>query len=196
MFVIDQQGKVINPRIQLAISPSIERGVMVQVNGIIVHQTDSPTAQSTLNSYQNLNANGAHFLIDKDGTIYQTASLLKQTRHVGKLRSRCLAETRCTPTELKALKKFNAAGEHKREAAKSVPDRYPANQDSVGIELVGKAISNNGIQSYEAVTKDQNDSLKWLIMELTATLQVPFTEIFRHPTASYKNPSEASTAQW
>ena len=82
------------------------------------------------------------------------------------------------------------------EAVKSVPDRYPANQDSVGIELVGKAISNNGIQSYEAVTKDQNDSLKWLIMELTATLQVPFTEIFRHPTASYKNPSEASTAQW
>jgi N-acetyl-anhydromuramyl-L-alanine amidase AmpD len=56
---------------------------MTHVQGIIVHQTGSPTARSTLNGYGVARANGAHFLIDKDGTIYQTASVLKQTAHVG-----------------------------------------------------------------------------------------------------------------
>src|ERR1035437_8490823 len=49
-------------------------------------------AQSALSSYNNPSANGTHFLIDKDGTIYQTASVFQQTWHVGKLRSRCRSE--------------------------------------------------------------------------------------------------------
>jgi hypothetical protein len=67
---------------------------MPHIQGIIVHQTGSPTARSTLNS-DGPRANGAHFLIDKDGTIYQTASLLKQTAHVGRLRARCIARSIC-----------------------------------------------------------------------------------------------------
>ena len=43
-----------------------------------------------LNAY-NSGGNGAHFLIGKDGHIYQTANLLQTCYHVGKLiKSKCL----------------------------------------------------------------------------------------------------------
>src|SRR5260221_2436758 len=57
--------------IKPAIAPTIERGEMKEIHGIIVHQTGGSTAQSSIDSYKNPSANGAHFLIEKDGTIYQ-----------------------------------------------------------------------------------------------------------------------------
>lgn len=199
MLIIDNTGKVINPRIKHAISPMIEHGAMPVVKGIIVHQTDSSTAQSSLNSYRNPNANGAHFLIDKDGTVYQTASVLRKTNHVGKLKSRCLSQMTCAPAELKIAQKWDPSGAHKREMKKKVPDRYPSNDDSIGIELVGKSYPNpakNPPKIFEAVTPQQNVSLRWLVGELRESLGVPLTEIFRHPTVSHKTPSEAETASW
>jgi N-acetyl-anhydromuramyl-L-alanine amidase AmpD len=145
------------------------------------------------------NANGAHFLIDKDGTIYQTASLFRQTWHVGKLRARCLAEHRCSATEHQALRHFNPRTEHRMEMAKQVPERYPSNEDSIGIELVGAVVAGNGQNTaeqgiYEAVSEQQNASLRWLIAELASTFGIPMTEIFRHPVVSRKNPTEAQSA--
>ena len=200
MLTIDQHGQVLNPRIRVDIKPNIERGQLRQVSGIIVHQTGGSTAESALNSYAKPQAKGTHFLIDKDGTIYQTASMFKQTIHVGPLRARCLAEMRCTPAEFKALKKHRPTEEHNREKKKPVTDRYPANHDSVGIELVGQAFPLNETDSdkrtYEAVTKEQSDSFQWLLLELRMTLGVPLTEVFRHPTVSRKNKTEAATATW
>ena len=201
MLVVDATGVVVNARVKRALSPSIERGAMKSIHGIIVHQTGGPTAQSTLDSYKRSSANGAHFLIDSDGTVYQTASLYKQTWHVGKLKARCVLEKRCTPVEVKELLRFNPTKENKRELAKNVPDRFPSNQDSIGIELVGEALPRgNSVpdqkRTYEPVTSKQNTSLQWLITELVFTLKVPMTEIFRHPDVSRKNPSEASTAKW
>ena len=79
---IDDKGHVQHERVLLktaagreTISPKIERMEMPKVNGLIIHQTQSPSVNSTLNSYAQDKANGTHFLIDKDGTIYQTASL-------------------------------------------------------------------------------------------------------------------------
>ena len=201
MLVVDATGVVVNARVKRALSPSIERGAMKSIHGIIVHQTGGPTAQSTLDSYKRSSANGAHFLIDSDGTVYQTASLYKQTWHVGKLKARCVLEKRCTPVEVKELLRFNPTKENKRELAKNVPDRFPSNQDSIGIELVGEALPRgNNVpdqkKTYQPVTSKQNTSLQWLITELVFTLKVPMTEIFRHPDVSRKNPSEASTAKW
>ena len=102
-------------------------------------------------------------------------------------------EQRCTPVELTALKKFNPTAENSQEKAKQVPDRYPSNDDSVGIELVGKVLAN-GV--YDAVTADQNTSLRWLVAEIQTTLGVAVTEVFRHPEVSRKNPSEAQSAKW
>jgi N-acetyl-anhydromuramyl-L-alanine amidase AmpD len=201
MLNINGQGYVVDPRVKLAISQHIERGAMTKVQGIIVHQTGGTTANSSLSSYTKPKANGAHFLIDRDGTIYQTASLYKQTWHVGSLKARCVAEMRCTPTELSALLKFDPKGEHSREMTKSVPDRYPSNQDSIGIEIVGGLLPQDNKSpaeksTYEDVSEKQNESLKWLVRAISMTLSVPMTEVFRHPVVSRKNPTEAATAQW
>jgi N-acetyl-anhydromuramyl-L-alanine amidase AmpD len=197
---IDSQGWVQDPRVRLAINPNIERGPMTLVRGIVVHQTDSPTATSTLNSYRSPGANGAHFLIDRDGTIYQTASILKATWHVGPLKARCLAEHRCAPTELQALKKFDPRGEHRREMAKAHPDRYPSNQDAIGIELVGQALpidaAKDDDKTFEPVTSAQNASLQWLVRNLSLALGLAMAEVFRHPVVSRKNRTEAETAVW
>jgi N-acetyl-anhydromuramyl-L-alanine amidase AmpD len=170
------------------------------VKGIIVHQTGGATAKSTLESYKIAGANGAHFLIDKDGTIYQTASVYKKTAHVGRLRSRCMLELKCTPAETKLNAKYSPTNEHDREKVKAVPARFPSNDDAIGIELVGVASALDpkkpAILTYETVTAEQNKSLKWLISELVMTLAIPVTEVFRHPTVSRKNDTEASTAKW
>lgn len=199
MLTIDKDGKVIHKKVTLKIFTSIEKKDMKKVRGLIIHQTGGPTAQSSFNSYGSGRA-GAHFLIDTDGTIFQTASLLKQTWHVGKLRSRCLAELSCSAAELKLLKKFDPSGTHRREMAKNIPHRYPSNQDSIGIEIVGQALPltqpNPDKRTYETLSKDQSASLKWLVQELRSSLNVPLTEVFRHPTVSYKNKTEAATASW
>jgi len=201
MLHVNRNGHILNARVRLAARPLIERDILHRIRGIIVHQTGGTSGSSSLSSYTVKNANGAHFLIDKDGTIYQTASLFRQTWHVGRLRARCIAEYRCTPTELYALRRFNPKAEHRMEMAKNVPQRYPANEDSVGIEIVGAAVAGKGQNPaeqgvYEIVNAQQNASLRWLIAELTSTFGIPMTEIFRHPVVSRKNPTEARSALW
>jgi N-acetyl-anhydromuramyl-L-alanine amidase AmpD len=218
MLSIDDQGMVINARIRSRRYVQIERQPLIRVSGIIVHQTGSERATSAFNSYSNANANGAHFLIDKDGSIYQTASLKKRTNHVGSLRARCIEEYTCAPADFEKSKDFPRKNAveimHRIEMQKSVPGRYPSNMDSVGIEIVGKPMLPPGKSApsnatpkqkeayfnqnavYESVTEAQNVSLVWLVRELARTLTIPMKEVFRHPTVSRKNPTEASTAAW
>lgn len=201
MLNIDKHGRIVHPRVSLALRPTIERGSLQKVRGIIVHQTGGATAESSLSSYLRPSANGAHFLIDRDGRIYQTASMNKRTWHVGSLRARCLAEYRCSPAELRKLSKFSPKAENRMELKKQVPARYPTNDDSIGIELVGAVVTAKGSDPaekgvYEPVTDAQNQSLGWLVCELRLTLGVPITEVFRHPVVSRKNPSEAASAKW
>ena len=198
MLTIDSNGRVIHTNISPAIRTAIQKRPMLTIKGIIVHQTGSPSAQSTFNSYKN-GKSGAHFLIAKDGTIYQTASLLFQTWHVGRLKARCLVKMQCTPVELKLLKKFNPKNEHQRESVKTVPVRFPSNEDSIGIELVGEALPKSipdDKRVYETVTNEQNIALKWLVQELRQTLKIPVSEVFRHPDVARKNLTEALTAKW
>jgi N-acetyl-anhydromuramyl-L-alanine amidase AmpD len=223
MLQIDKDGKVISPKVRLtflykgkntsSISPLIQQGKMKGLpTGIIVHQTNSPTATSTLNGYQsklsdNRKPDGAHFLIDKDGTIWQTAPVNQKAAHVGKLKSRCYYEATCSPDEKKLLKKWNPTATHKREMKKEFPLRFPSNEDSLGIELVGQAfkikgsdgkrIKKNGqdVEIYEPLTDNQKASLRWLIREIAETLEVPLTEVYRHPTVSEKNETEAESAE-
>jgi N-acetyl-anhydromuramyl-L-alanine amidase AmpD len=201
MLHLNSQGYVLNARVQRTPRPLIEHGALQRISGIIVHQTGGASGASSLSSYTKRNANGAHFLIDKDGTIYQTASLFRQTWHVGKLRARCLAEHRCSPTELQALRHFSPRAEHRMEMAKHAPERYPSNEDSVGIEIVGAVVAGRSQSpaeqgAYETVNAQQNASLRWLISELSSTFRIPMTEIFRHPVVSRKNPTEAESALW
>lgn len=226
--VVIQNGVATSPRIENRISTNLHQGPMDQVNGLIVHQTGAPTAQSTLNHYQTSDV-GAHFLIDRSGQIFQTARLDQSAAHVGKLKSRCLADaTACTnatsmsplPVDLAVgaenrLREAAAAAAqsqeatsrtalHRHESSKEYPLRYPSNDDSIGIELVGVATDpSNGRGPYwgpDAVYDDatdaQNEALSWLVRQLQRTQSVGEGNVFRHPEVSYKNPTEAQTADW
>jgi len=192
MLFISKHGHVDAERVKLKIFPKIEHGRLDRVNGIVVHQTDGPTANSTFWSYEKAGVHGAHFLIDKDGSIYQTASLHKVTYHIGKLKSPCLEKKTCSPIEIKKVSQINITDLSRHEIKKSWPERYPMNTDSIGIEIVGA--SKNDI--YEAVNDQQNTALKWLVAELCETFRVSLHEVYRHPELSYKLETEASTARW
>ena len=197
MLYITEEGHVDAERIKVKIATHIERGRLDAVNGIVVHQTMSPTAQSTFNSYANKGANGAHFLIDKDGTIYQTASLYRITNHVGLLQSRCIVTKKCTSAELKVLSQTKGARSlYRHEAKKPFPERFPMNEDAIGIEIVSAAPGEKGKEVFEPVTAQQNASLSWLVKQLAETFKVSMDEVYRHPEIGRKNLTEASTARW
>jgi len=218
LLTIEAQGMVVHARVVPRRYSQIERQPLTEIHGIIVHQTGAATADSAFNSYGNANANGAHFLIDKNGTIYQTASVKKRTNHVGPLLARCLVELKCQPAEFRQSRQFPQTSVpdrmHKIEMQKSVPVRYPSNIDSLGIEIVGRPMLPPGKNPpanatprqreiffnqnavYEPVNNAQNASLQWLVDELAMSLSIPKNEVFRHPDVSRKNPTEASTAAW
>ncbi|MFP7674834.1 N-acetylmuramoyl-L-alanine amidase [Marivita sp. S0852] len=187
---------------------NLARGDLSAVSGIIVHQTVSDTAAQTLQQYNGTDSNGAHFLIAKDGTIYQTASLYKMTYHVGRLRSKCVAEGQCEPTstrttsdeEIAYIRGLGPRDRHALERTKPAGQRYPSNTDAIGIELVGNTIgpdpAHPGELLFETVTAAQNRSLTWLVDQITIQFGLDMNVIYRHPTVSQKTPSEASTANW
>jgi len=196
-------GELLDDKVTQKIYKTLHKGKMNKVSAIVVHQTGADTAEQTFNSYAN-SPIGAHFLIDKDGTIYQTALTTKIAHHVGKLKSRCLQTPACAKEETSAANAIylqkgisysvRVQNLHKFEAEKNYPDRYPTNNDSVGIEIAGKFIAKT--QSYEAVNAKQNASLKWLVAELSQHLSLQAGDVYRHPDVSYKQPSEASSAAW
>ncbi|MDP5137608.1 peptidoglycan recognition family protein [Rheinheimera baltica] len=199
MSTIDKDGMLIDTKVTLKRYTSIEHGDLASVCAVVVHQTDAPSAQHTFNGY-NAGGNGAHFLIAKNGDIYQTASTKKRCYHVGRLiKSKCLTlnKSTCDSTEMaKILAKswsaqIKAMDSHER--LKAYPERYPVNSDSVGIEIVGKHIDD---KQYEAVTPAQNESLKWLLGELYQHFSLTGSDVYRHPDVSYKNPGEAKGASW
>lgn len=197
-------GKLVDKKVTQKIYSKLHKGSMSGAHAIVVHQTGAPSAQHTFNSYTNAGANGAHFLIDKQGAIYQTALTNQITYHVGKLQSRCLQTKVCSKNEIAAATNILfAKGQsfavrvrnlHAHEKVKAYPDRYPTNNDSIGIELVGNFDSTK--KSYESVSVNQNTSLKWLVAELTKLLSLTAADIYRHPTVSRKQASEAATAAW
>lgn len=223
----------------------IERGTLKKISGVIVHQTGSSNVNNTINGYsrdvintkgKTVPPNGAHFLISKEGQVIQTASLNNQTQHVGNLRSKAIAEWACvqrqqvkgTPEEINA-----------KEMQKEIPDRYPSNSSSVGIEMVGLCnipnpiitatldclaqtelksfleikgslpaeISTTNIDKskedklkdiagiYDRITDAQQVALDFLMEELSSTFDISWREIYRHPTVSSKNNTEASSAR-
>lgn len=108
MLKIEASGMIYSSKIEKRRFPVVEKGNVKFVSGIIVHQTGAATAKSPFNSYSQYFANGAHFLIDKDGKIFQTASICRQTWHVCKLKAsevfRHPTVSRKNPTEASSAK--------------------------------------------------------------------------------------------
>ena len=199
MSEINKNGMLVDKIVTLKRYTHIEHGALKAVHAIVVHQTDTTTAQQTFNSYA-VGGNDAHFLIDKSGKIYQTASLQKRCYHVGRLiKSKCLTinKKNCNCKEMSKIMALRWAKRiiaiDKNERQKNYPDRYPVNSDSVGIEIVGKFINDT---KYEDLTAAQNVSLQWLISELYGHFNLDTADVYRHPEVSYKMASEGSTAVW
>lgn len=199
MSSIDKNGMLVDPKVTSKRYTSIEHGPLKTIHAIVVHQTDTSTAQQTFNSYT-AGGNGAHFLIDKSGKIYQTASLQKRCYHVGRrIKSKCLEVNKknCNSKQMTKILAMRWSQQviaiDKNERQKNYPDRFPVNSDSVGIEIVGKYKDD---KKYEVVTPAQNTSLQWLISELYGHFSLDKDDVYRHPQVSYKQPSEASTATW
>jgi len=167
-------GIIIDSRITAKVSSSIEHGNINKVKSIVLHRTAGSSATSSLNGYASGQKTGAHFLIAKDGTIYQTASLDQLCWHVGTLYARCSVEKSCDPKELKTInsllhqKGFKFSDRVKNvsqhETRKAYPIRYPANSDSLGIEVVGRY--NKTTSMFETPTDKQFESIKWLVETL------------------------------
>lgn len=199
-----KNGKLVSSRVTDKVVSTIEKGPLVKVDALVVHQSGGPTAESSLQSYRAGRA-GAHFLIDKDGTIYQTARVDRKCWHVGNIRSRCSELKTCTPEELAQIKSILfKKGEaystrikdlHRHESDKPYPERYPNNDDALGIELVGNFSAGSGT-GYETVTEPQNLSLQWLVAVLEQQFDLGDKDIYRHPEVSYKQASEAASARW
>lgn len=196
-------GKLVSPKVVDKVTAKIEKGAMASVAALVLHQTGGSNAESSLASYEAGKA-GAHFLIAKDGTIYQTARVNQKCWHVGNIRSRCYELKTCDAQELKTIEgilfkkgqaysvRIKNLSDH--EENKSVPDRYPTNEDSIGIEIVGAFDAK--AKTYETVSQAQNQSLAWLVSALQSTLALAADRVYTHPQVSYKEKTEASTAQW
>ena len=191
-----RDGFIVDPRVTDRRIAELEHGAMTKVDAIVLHQTDS----STLNlDHARADGIGAHFYIDKDGSIVQTARLDQSVYSVGKIRSKCDDAHTCAPAEQAAIdaimqskagygskvKQLNA-----HEQAKAYPDRYPANGDSIAIEVVAKFDPKT--QRFERPTAAQTESLKWLTQALAQQYGLDLNaDVYRHSDISYKQADEA-----
>ena len=81
-LTIGTDGMIVNPKIASNRITNLEKGsISSNLEGIILHRTVSSTSTSTLQSFKNKGV-GTHFLVGKNGVIYQTASLDKRTAHL------------------------------------------------------------------------------------------------------------------
>ncbi|WP_161966065.1 peptidoglycan recognition protein family protein [Steroidobacter cummioxidans] len=166
----------------------LERGAMTEVNGIVLHRTGGATLEGALRSAKTSRV-GTHFYIDKNGDIHQTASLDQYAAHVGKLKSKCVAEpTTCTATERQdaedALAGWRPKNLHNHEVKKPYPKRYPQNSDSVGIEVVAAYDSQAG--TYEAATPEQIAAVATLVEALKSEYDLTNADVYHHDVISYK----------
>ena len=173
-----KDGLLNDPAVSHKIFSKIEKGAMDlgKVKGIVIHQTDSQTAQSTFNAYTAGRKNpktgvieyyGAHFLIDRgsgtykenkkdkpytgiDGKIYQTAHVTQICSHAGRLKSK----------------------------------EYPTNSHSIGIEIVARFDETDG---YPTSSVAQVESATWLVTTLIDLISSigSSDKVYAHGNISY-----------
>lgn len=189
---IDSTGFLADPSILKHPVPELtERNrQLADHNAIVMHRTAGNSAVSDLDAFKS--GIGAHFIIDKDGSIFQTASLDKQVAHVGKIKSRCDEEGTCAAKEQAAIDEMGWAPSriHAHESKKSYPDRYPLNADSIGIEVVGNY--NEANKEWESPTSEQLKSIARLAGILKNEYGLNDKDIYQHDIVSYKTKGEGA----
>jgi RHS repeat-associated protein len=164
-------------------------GSRSDTNGIVLHRTGGRSAASALNQWKS-DGLGTHFIIDENGKIIQTADVNAKTSHVGRIRSRCADTGSCSAEESAAIKEigWNPGKINAREQAKAYPSRYPTNNDSIGIEVVGSYNAN--ADAYSPATTSQLNALNSLVGALQAKYDLRDDDVYRHSQVSYKAGNE------
>lgn len=194
---VGADGYLTDPGITRTEVPALERNPMADVNAIVMHRTMGSTAAGTLSHWRDQDRpSGTHFLIDRDGTIHQTASLDNNTNHVGKIRSRGEVEGTLTPQqteELAAARKAKGddyTAVHQLESRRGYPDRYPTNGDSIGIEVV--ATYNATTKTWQEPTEAQRASIQTLVGTLQNNFGLNDRDVYEHDRISYKTQGEGA----
>ncbi|HFS3704214.1 TPA: N-acetylmuramoyl-L-alanine amidase, partial [Escherichia coli] len=187
---IDHEGYIRNAGIIKHTVPELEEGRMPKINAIILHRTDSSTINGTLASFSK--GIGTHFIVEKDGNIYQAASLFVYTSHVGKIKSRCKEEKTWSSEEKKKTEAFgwNAKKIHDHEKIKQYPYRYPYNMDSVGIEVI--ALYDKKNKKWESATDSQKKSIEKLVDIIKNIYELEDRDVYEHDKISYKTEGEGA----
>lgn len=185
---VDEKGYVQNAGFVLKPIAALEKGTMDGPKAVVLHRTDSGGIASPLKSFES--GIGTHFIVDKDGTVYQAASLLKKTAHVGKIKSRCFDSGSCPVDEMKKIKSWGwaPAKVYAHEKSKDYPARYPMNEDSVGIETV----ADHDGKSWEAPTPVQARAIQSIIQIIKREYGLDNADIYEHDRISYKTPGEGA----
>nr|WP_255703480.1 N-acetylmuramoyl-L-alanine amidase [Lysobacter sp. GX 14042] len=125
--------------------------------------------------------------------------MLKHTHHVGKIKSRCYHEGTCSMEESERIRSWGWAPTkiHNHEKTKPYPDRFPLNEDSVGIEVVSQCLTNCGPDdpdqaTWEAPTAEQTESIRTLVRILKRTYDLTDTDVHEHDVISYKKGGEGA----
>ena len=146
---------------------------------------------------------GAHFLISPRGVIYQTARIDKICYHVGYIKALCMENKTCgveddqlysiiAKMDIKESEKWKKISAH--ESKKEWNRRYPTNNDSIGIEVVGRP--KDGVH-YPAPSPSQNASSTWLVKLLLELFNLDRSRVFSHGGASpHKMPTEGTQVEF
>lgn len=178
---------------------NLEHGDMPEVHAIVLHRTNTDSGNSVLNSYGAGQTTGAHFLIDLDGKVYQTADTSKKAWHVGPIHRRCEDDDSCSDEDNATINSIRRDREKsfgkklklvtKSELdTKDYPERLPANEDSIGIEVVGKY--DDKLKKFDSPTPGQMESVRRLVVTLQKEHGLTDGDVYTHGEISYKKPSE------
>ncbi len=209
-FYIDEDGYIQGANIKEPILDGINikskliakigNGILDVINAVILHRTVSYTTKSVFDTWlskSNSYRVGAHFVIDKDGIIYQCLSIYKKAHHVGKIRSRALEMQHYkddTDRKLISEKKNNYSTLASYEYKKQYPLRFPCNSDSIGIEVVSMYIRET--KEWEKATEAQIKSINLLLDILLKYYtkndgsSLTVKDIYPHDKIAYKTDGE------
>lgn len=186
---VDERGWIQNAGFVMKHIPALEKGAIRGPAAIVLHRTVSSTAASALSAFNR--GIGTHFVVDKDGTTYQCASLLKKTAHVGPIRSRCHVDGTCTAVELANFKQWASRMPcYEHEKKKVYPTRYPMNEDSVGIETV--AMYHESTSAWDSATPEQLIAIKRLVDTLKDEYGLTDADIYEHDKIAWKTEGEGA----
>lgn len=169
--------------------PHIERPLPGKFNAIILHRTANENHKSVISGFREpLNLLGTHFVISRKGDIYQCASLFKHTNHIGPIRMRAIYEMRATQKEWLLYKGKTAIANSATEMKKEYPDRFPINQDAIGIEVA--ANYNENKKEWQVATEEQLKAVAKLVPMLQNIFQLTDDDLYQHQHISAKKSKE------